>query len=184
MAALSAAPAFAPQRACVRARVAIRGARVAGVRPVASRPAAVRVHASAARGDLQDDLQLGQVGLFCTGENPSLSVFFSIVTRVKERLFVFAKSRRRRDARGCCGMRAEAGESTSGGVLDAGSAPHVRQTGAGGAVTAARRTLTTAVGGARDKSIAGPGGLTSLWKPEAISSAHERQSRKLEMARD
>ena len=66
MAALSAAPAFAPQRACVRARVAIRGARVAGVRPVASRPAAVRVHASAARGDLQDDLQLGQVGLFCT----------------------------------------------------------------------------------------------------------------------
>lgn len=61
MASVMSLPAVA-SRSSLRGKVAVRGARVTGVKPLAPRPAAVRVHASAARVDLQDDLQLGQVG--------------------------------------------------------------------------------------------------------------------------
>ena len=61
MASVMSLPAVAP-RSSLRGKVAVRGARVVGAKPVLPRPAAVRVHASAARVDHQDDLQLGQVG--------------------------------------------------------------------------------------------------------------------------
>ena len=62
MASVMSLPAVA-SRSSLRGKVSVRGARVAGVKPVAPRPAAVRVQASAAGVDVQDDLQLGQVGV-------------------------------------------------------------------------------------------------------------------------
>jgi len=53
------AAAIAP-RSSVRAKVAIRGARVVGAKPIVARPAAVRVAASATV-EKTDDVALGQV---------------------------------------------------------------------------------------------------------------------------
>ena len=48
-------------RVSVRAKSNFHGARVAGVKPVAPRPAAVQTRASARAVEQADDLQLGQV---------------------------------------------------------------------------------------------------------------------------
>lgn len=61
MASVMSVPAVGAPRSLRSSKVAIRGARVMGVKTVAPRPAAVRAHASAARVDAVDDLQLGQV---------------------------------------------------------------------------------------------------------------------------
>ena len=50
-----------PSRVSVRAKSNFHGARVAGVRRVAPRPAAVQARASARAVEQADDLQLGQV---------------------------------------------------------------------------------------------------------------------------
>lgn len=89
MASVMSLPAVAP-RSSLRGKVAVRGARVVGAKPVLPRPAAVRVHASAARVDLQDDLQLGQVGAISGKKKPSIDRMHFPILRCGFRFFPFS----------------------------------------------------------------------------------------------